>query len=415
MLPALIIFLLTYLLMLALPQYRPFAALGGAALFLALGAAGLWDFTPMDAARAVDFNVLLMMAGTMGTVSLFIESRMPARLAELLIVRVPNVKWAVCMLALFAGVISAFVDNVATVLMVAPVGLAIARKLKISPVPVLISIAVSSNLQGAATLVGDTTSILLGGFAEMNFFHFFWMEGRPGIFFGVELGALASLGVLLFTFRHEIQPISATVETEVTDTVPSALMLLTVGIGFFGTTIGTVLAVPFTLLASRSLWKNPVVPRVGKFVLDVLRAFPELVYAIIFIKVVGPGAFAGVLAIGVHQIGMLGKLFTEEMERMDETPVEACHAVGANGVQTMFYARLPQLMPIYASLVLNHFEIAVRSASTLGLVGAGGIGATLIFAIQACRWSRVGIILLTVIATVFLLDMLTGWVRKKLR
>ena len=230
MLPALIIFLLTYLLMLALPQYRPFAALGGAALFLALGAAGLWDFTLMDAARAVDFNVLLMMAGTMGTVSLFIESRMPARLAELLIVRVPNVKWAVCMLALFAGVISAFVDNVATVLMVAPVGLAIARKLKISPVPVLISIAVSSNLQGAATLVGDTTSILLGGFAGMNFFHFFWMEGRPGIFFGVELGALASLGVLLFTFRHETQPISATVETEVTDTVPSALMLLTVGL-----------------------------------------------------------------------------------------------------------------------------------------------------------------------------------------
>ena len=230
MLPALIIFLLTYLLMLALPQYRPFAALGGAALFLALGAAGLWDFTLMDAARAVDFNVLLMMAGTMGTVSLFIESRMPARLAELLIVRVPNVKWAVCMLALFAGVISAFVDNVATVLMVAPVGLAIARKLKISPVPVLISIAVSSNLQGAATLVGDTTSILLGGFAGMNFFHFFWMEGRPGIFFGVELGALASLGVLLFTFRHETQPISATVETEVSDTVPSALMLLTVGL-----------------------------------------------------------------------------------------------------------------------------------------------------------------------------------------
>ena len=230
MLPALIIFLLTYLLMLVLPQYRPFAALGGAALFLALGAAGLWDFTLMDAARAVDFNALLMMAGTMGTVSLFIESRMPARLAELLIVRVPNVKWAVCMLALFAGVISAFVDNVATVLMVAPVGLAIARKLRISPVPVLISIAVSSNLQGAATLVGDTTSILLGGFAGMNFFHFFWMEGRPGIFFGVELGALASLGVLLFTFRHETQPISATVETEVTDTVPSTLMLLTVGL-----------------------------------------------------------------------------------------------------------------------------------------------------------------------------------------
>ena len=193
------------------------------------------------------------------------------------------------------------------------------------------------------------------------------------------------------------------------------LMLVTLGIGFFGTTIGTVLAIPFTLLASANLWGNRIVPRVGKFILDVLRSFPELVYAIIFIKVVGPGPFAGVLAIGVHQIGMLGKLFTEEMERMDETAVEACRAVGANGIQTMFYARLPQLLPLCASLVLNHLEIAVRSASTLGLVGAGGIGATLIFAIQACRWPRVGIILLTVVVTVFLLDMLTSQIRKRLR
>ena len=198
MLLALCLFVCVYILMLLFPRSRPWIAMGGAAVFLALGWAGLWAFTPIDAARAIDFNVLLMIAGTMGTVALFIESRMPLRLAEELIARVPNVKWAVSMLALFAGVISAFVDNVATVLMVAPVGLAIARKLKISPVPVLIAIAVSSNLQGAATLVGDTTSILLGGFAEMNFFDFFWMQGRLGIFWGVELGALASLGVLFY-------------------------------------------------------------------------------------------------------------------------------------------------------------------------------------------------------------------------
>jgi len=195
-----------------------------------------------------------------------------------------------------------------------------------------------------------------------------------------------------------------------------SLMLMTIGIAFIGTFIGTVLCLPFVLLASRNLWKNnTIIPRIGKFILDVLRSFPELVYAIIFIKVVGPGPFAGVLAIGVHQIGMLGKLFTEEMERMDEAPVEACHAVGANGIQTMFYARLPQLLPIYASLILNHFEIGVRSASTLGLVGAGGIGATLIFAIQGRRWSRVSIVLLSIIVTVFLLDLLTGYIRKKLR
>lgn len=195
-----------------------------------------------------------------------------------------------------------------------------------------------------------------------------------------------------------------------------SLMIVTVGIAFLGTTIGTILCIPFVLFASKNLWKgNTIIPTIGKFVLNILRAFPELVYAIIFIKVVGPGPFAGALAIGVHQVGMLGKLFTEEMELMDEVPVEACQAVGANGIQTMFYARIPQLLPIYASLVLNHFEIGVRSASTLGLVGAGGIGAILIFAIQARRWGRVSMILLTIIVTVFLLDMLTGVIREKLR
>ena len=176
MILALVVFAVTYVLMLALQQYRPWVALGSAVVFVVLGQLGMFDFTLPQALGAVDYNVLLMMAGTMGTVSLFVESRMPARLAEMLIARVPDVRWAVCMLALFSGAISAFVDNVATVLMVAPVGLAIARKLKISPVPVLIAIAVSSNLQGAATLVGDTTSILLGSFADMNFEH--WRRWR---------------------------------------------------------------------------------------------------------------------------------------------------------------------------------------------------------------------------------------------
>ncbi len=194
------------------------------------------------------------------------------------------------------------------------------------------------------------------------------------------------------------------------------LILLTIAIAFAGTVIGTILAIPFTLLASRNLWsqKSPI-PRIGKLILDILRSFPELIYAIIFVKVVGPGAFAGVLAIGVHQIGMLGKLFAEEMEKMNEDAVEACRSVGANSVQTMFFARIPQLMPIYASLILNHFEIGVRSASTLGLVGAGGIGAPLIFAIQARNWDKVSIILLSVIVTVYGLDILTGYIRKKLK
>ena len=182
-----------------------------------------------------------------------------------------------------------------------------------------------------------------------------------------------------------------------------SLLLLTIGIAFLGTAIATVLALPLMLISA------------GKLICNVLRAFPELVYAIIFVKMVGPGPFAGVMAIGVHQIGMLGKLFTEEIEGMDEQPAEAMHAAGAGFWQTFFYARVPQLMPICTSLSLNHFEIAVRSASTLGLVGAGGIGAPLIFAIQARNWDKVSIILIGVIVAVFLLDLLTGYIRKKLR
>lgn len=228
MIPALIVFALTYVLMLAFQAWRPWIALSSAVIFIVMGYLGLFDMGILSALSAVDYNVLMMIAATMGLVSLFIESRMPARLAELMMTKTPNVMWAVTALAFFAGVISAFVDNVATVLMVAPVGLAISRKLKVSPVPVLIAIAVSSNLQGAATMVGDTTSMLLGGFAGMNFMNFFWMLGKPGIFWGVELGALASAFVLMFLFRHDKAPISAKVETEVEDYFPSYLMIATV-------------------------------------------------------------------------------------------------------------------------------------------------------------------------------------------
>lgn len=195
-----------------------------------------------------------------------------------------------------------------------------------------------------------------------------------------------------------------------------SLLLLTIGIAFLGTTIGTILAIPFTLLSASNLWKNlGAVPVVGKFILNILRAFPELVFAIIFVKVVGPGPFAGVMAIGVHHIGMLGKLYTEELEAMDEKLIEEAEAVGANFWQTLCFVRIPTLMPIYSSLSLNHFEIAVRSAATLGLVGAGGIGAPLIFAIQTRSWGKVSIILLGVILTVFALDLITGIIRRKLR
>jgi Na+/H+ antiporter NhaD/arsenite permease-like protein len=169
--------------------------------------------------------VLLMIAGTMGLVALFIESRMPALLADLVMEKVPNVQWAAVALALFAGIISAFVDNVATVLMVAPVALEICRKLKTNPVPFIIGIAVSSNLQGAATLVGDTTAIMLGSALDMSFTDFFFYKGKPSMFFAVELGAVISALILYFIFRKEKTRIPKGGErTRVTDYVPAILL-----------------------------------------------------------------------------------------------------------------------------------------------------------------------------------------------
>ena len=221
---AIAIFAIAYILMLIFSKFRPYIALGSALIFIVTGMLPLGNIV-----GAIDFNVLLMIAGTMGIVALFIESKMPELLADLIMEKVPNVKWAAVAMALFAGIISAFVDNVATVLMVAPVALEICKKLKTNPVPFIIAIAVSSNLQGAATLVGDTTAIMLGSALDMSFVDFFWYKGRPGMFFAVELGAVLSAIILAFLFRKEKAPIPKAQErTKVTDYVPSALLLGTI-------------------------------------------------------------------------------------------------------------------------------------------------------------------------------------------
>ncbi|MBR2327466.1 MAG: arsenic transporter [Clostridia bacterium] len=224
MIYALILFAVTYVAMLVFSKYRPYIAIGSALIFIVTGMLPLNEiFT------SIDFNVLMMIAGTMGLVQLFIVSKMPALLADLVMEKVPNVQVAAVALSLFAGVISAFVDNVATVLMVAPVALEICKKLKTNPVPFIIGIAVSSNLQGAATLVGDTTAIMLGSYADMSFLDFFWYQGKPSIFFAVEIGAVAAAVILAFLFRKEKGKVEKTgVRTKVTDYVPTVLLCGTV-------------------------------------------------------------------------------------------------------------------------------------------------------------------------------------------
>lgn len=222
---AIILFVLMYVLIIFLPKYRMAAALGTAVLFMILG------ILPVAAAPgAVNWNALMMMSGTMVIVDYFIGSGMPAKIADVLLEKSGNVRTVTIYMSLFAGLISAFIDNVATVLIVAPVAVAICRELKISPVPMVLSISVSSNLQGAATLVGDTTSIMLGAFANMDFMDFFWMNGRPGIFFAVELGALLTVPVMFFLFRNDTEKITHTGKSRVKTMLPTILLLLMISL-----------------------------------------------------------------------------------------------------------------------------------------------------------------------------------------
>ena len=220
---ALIVFIAVYVVMIFIQKFRVYAAAAAALLFIFTG------IVPVTALPSVlNFNVLLMLFGMMVIVFFFIESKMPMLIADMLLEKSGNVCMVTILLSLFSGVISAFVDNVATVLMIAPVAIAISKKLKISPVPMVISIAVSSNLQGAATLVGDTTSILLASYAKMTFTDFFFMNGKPGIFFAVELGALATIPIMLFLFRDMKEPVEAGERTKITSVVPGIMLVLTI-------------------------------------------------------------------------------------------------------------------------------------------------------------------------------------------
>jgi Na+/H+ antiporter NhaD/arsenite permease-like protein len=209
-----------YVGLIAFPKRRAIIALAVAAIYIVTG------ILPYNTVfSVVDWNVLLMIFGTLLLVDYFIDSKMPNLIADHILDLAPNVMWVTIFMSLFSGIISAFIDNVATLLMVAPVGLAVCKKLKINPVPMIISIAVSSNLQGAATLVGDTTSIMLGAYAKMDFNDFFWMNGKPGIFFAVELGALLTIPIMMVLFKKDKEPVSAEEKTVVTDYVPTIMMV----------------------------------------------------------------------------------------------------------------------------------------------------------------------------------------------
>ncbi len=192
-----------------------------------------------------------------------------------------------------------------------------------------------------------------------------------------------------------------------------AEMIVTVQVAVWGTVLAVVCAVPFGLLCSSNItpaWVHQPVRRL----MDAARAINEMVFAMLFIVAVGLGPFAGVLALWVHTTGILAKLFSEAVEAIDPHPVEGIRGTGANVLEEIVYGVIPQVMPLWVSYTLYRFESNVRSASVVGMVGAGGVGVILYEVIRSFEYAHTSAVMLIIIAFVTGIDLISARIRKAL-
>ncbi|MVW79585.1 phosphonate ABC transporter, permease protein PhnE [Bordetella sp. 02P26C-1] len=190
-------------------------------------------------------------------------------------------------------------------------------------------------------------------------------------------------------------------------------MLVTVQIALWGTFLAIVVAVPLGLLCSANIVPAWIYQPVRRL-MDACRAINEMVFAMLFIVAVGLGPFAGVLALWVHTTGVLAKLFAEAVEAIDPRPVEGVRATGANALEEIVYGVIPQVLPLWTSFALYRFESNVRSASVVGIVGAGGIGTVLWEIIRSFQYAETCAVMIIIIAFVVAIDLLSAQIRKAL-
>ncbi|SFR69689.1 phosphonate ABC transporter, permease protein PhnE [Anaeromicropila populeti] len=198
-----------------------------------------------------------------------------------------------------------------------------------------------------------------------------------------------------------------------TKTGISYLVLETICIAFLGTIVGAVLAVPLSFFSAVNIVPKPIALAV-RWVIMAIRTIPAFIYGLMFIRVTGPGAFAGVLTMSVCSIGMLSKMFIETIEDLDVRIIESLDASGCNTFQKIRYGIIPQLSPDFISTVIYRFDMNLRDATILGLVGAGGIGAPLIFAMSSYRWNEVGAILTGLIICILIIEFFSTKIRVRL-
>ena len=188
------------------------------------------------------------------------------------------------------------------------------------------------------------------------------------------------------------------------------LLLETICIAFLGTVVGAVISIPLAFLSASNLTPAPVA-FIGRLAIMAIRTVPAFVYGLMFIRVTGPGAFAGLLTMSLCSVGMVSKMYIEAIEDLDTKVLESLDAAGCTSWQKIRYGILPQLMPNFASTAIYRFDINLRDATVLGLVGAGGIGAPLIFAMNSYRWNEAGAILAGLIVLVLIVE----WISTKIR
>ena len=191
------------------------------------------------------------------------------------------------------------------------------------------------------------------------------------------------------------------------------LLLETMCIAFLGTIVGAILAIPIAFLSATNIVPKPIA-LIGRILIMAIRTIPAFVYALMFIRVTGQGAFTGLLTMSLCSIGMVSKMYIEAIEDIDTRILESLDACGCTTFQKIRYGILPQLMPDFASTIIYRFDMNLRDATILGIVGAGGIGAPLMFAMNAYRWNEVGAILTGLIVLVLIIEWLSGKIRIKL-
>jgi phosphonate transport system permease protein len=190
-------------------------------------------------------------------------------------------------------------------------------------------------------------------------------------------------------------------------------MVVTVQIALWGTALAVVFGVPFSILSSANICPQWIVQPVRRM-MDACRAINEIVFALMFVVAVGLGPFAGVMALFIHNLGVFSKLFSEAVESIDPRPVEGIRATGAHRVQEVVFGVIPQVAPLWSSLTLYRLETNVRSATTLGIVGAGGIGQTLYESLRSFQYAESAAQIIIIVATVVAIDMTSARIRKAL-